>query len=305
MTNYTYAAAYVRSLENGMLNQSGLRELAQCRDAQSVMQLLEKKGFSGDNLTEMLENEQKKVWDTCIELCGDDEPMKALLAENDYYNIKAVIKAALSGKNAEEFMLYPSDIDADEIYSSVKTGDFSALDEKTSKICSNAVRIYAESGSAQRLETYIDRCSGEDFLEKSKCSDFLHGYAELTVLIKNLRIFLRGDKRISEEALIPCAGIDIDALKNASSKRDALEAQGLGAAYDIFDKSPGEFELFCENMIADYIEKAKTDFFDFGAVLDYFVGKQTEIRNIRIIASGITFGDGAADISERLVRGYV
>lgn len=305
MTNYTYAAAYVRSLENGMLNQSELRELSQCSNSESIMQFLEKKGFSGETLAEMLENEQKKVWDTCIGLCGDDEPMKALLGENDYYNIKAVIKAALSGKDAEEFMLYPPMTEAEEIYNSVKSGDFSALSENTAKICSNAVRIYADTGSAQKLETYIDRCCGEDFLEKSKCNDFLHGYAELTVMIKNLRIFLRGDKRILEDALIPCGSMDIDALKAAASKRDALEAQGLGTAYDIFEKSPGEFELFCNNMIADYIEKAKTDFFDFGAVLGYFVGKQTEIRNIRIIASGVAFGDGTADISERLVRGYV
>ena len=305
MTNYTYAAAYVKSLESNMLTDAELRELTQCRDTESIMQFLEKKGFSGETLADMLKNEQKKVWDTCIDICGDDEPMKALLTENDYYNIKAVIKAALSGKDAEEFMLYPTDIDAEEIYGSVKTGDFSPLDETISKVCSRAVRIYAETGSAQKLEMYIDRCGSEVFLKKSKCNDFLHGYAELTILIKNLRIFLRGNKHILEEALIPCDSIDIDALKNAASKHDALVAQGLSAVYDIFDKSPGEFELFCENMITDYIEKAKTEFFDFSPVLGYLVGKHTEIRNIRVIASGIAFGDSTANILERLVRGYV
>ncbi len=306
MTNYTYAAAYVRTLETCMLTDADMRELMQCNDSAELLQSLEKRGYEGDTLSDALENELEKTWQICTELCGDDEPMAALMAENDFYNIKAVIKSALAGRDAGEVVIRPTRIDVKLLYDLVKTGDFSALNTDFAEVCAQALKIYAETGDAGRLETYLDRRCAEVFLSESRCNDFLHGYAELTVLIKNLRIFLRiEDKRQLSIALIPCDSIDVTLLENAATKQEALAAQGFGEFYELFAESPAKFEHCCENMIADYIADAKTEFFDFAAVLGYLIGKRTEIRNIREIASGITFGEDAADISERLVKGYV
>ncbi|MDD6735981.1 MAG: V-type ATPase subunit, partial [Clostridiales bacterium] len=148
--NYTYAAAYVKVLEKNMLTDSDYRELIQSSGSNEILQMLEKKEYSGDNLGDALENELEKTWNTCLELCGADA-LSALITENDFHNIKAVIKAELSGADYSELILRPTGIDPNKLSGAVHSGDYSDLDSATADLCRRTVQIYSETNSAQLL----------------------------------------------------------------------------------------------------------------------------------------------------------
>ena len=57
--------------------------------------------------------------------------------------------------------------------------------------------------------------------------------------------------------------------------------------------------------VIEYAKKAEMSFFDFDAVLGYFVGKMTEIKNIRLAAAGNLGREPQEEIKERLRDSYV
>ena len=144
-------------------------------------------------------------------------------------------------------------------------------------------------------------------LEKS--SGFVAGYVEVKALVNNLKIYLRSNgasKRLLENSLTETPLIDVYTLINSSkSKEEVLFSLGYQREYELYSESVTKFERYCDDMVTDYMKKAKTAFFDFDAVLGYFEGKITEIKNLRIITYAKKGGMKEDEIRERLRQAYV
>ena len=305
---YTYAAAYVKSLENNMLKKEDYTAILNADGAEEIMRILRSKGYEGGTISDMTENERRKVWDLCFELCGNIPQMKTLMLADDFHNIKAVLKATMSDREWESLIYEPTDIDCGQLADAFKKDDFSEIDDRFSQICENAYKIYVKSGDGQSVEIYLDRAELEKMAEESE-DEFVRGYREILALCANLRIYLRSDGKDSdflENALVRCSLISKQSLvKSRKSKEETLRDEGFKEAYDLYSRSPAEFEKYCDNMVIEYAKKAEMSFFDFDAVLGYLVGKMTEIKNIRLAAAGNLGREPQEEIKERLRDSYV
>ncbi len=304
-TEYTYAAAFVKSLEINMITDAEFNT-ALGYDENQLENLLKDKGYEGKNITEMLENERKKLHNTCLELASDDGVKDVLVSENNFHNVKAVIKAVISQSSWEDLIYKPSEIDCEAIENLIKAGDFSGTDEKTLDISRTAYGMYKESG-LQAMEMLLDKLQLEEIILKS--DGFVRDWAEMKALFADLKIYLRvkgASKAFLENALIENSLIDIYNLINSDkSKEEVLSYMGYKREYALFLKSPSEFEKYCDDKVTEYLQKAKTSFFSFDAVLGYFEGKKTEMKNIRLIAYAKKSGMPEGDLKERLRKTYV
>ena len=101
---YYYAVARIRSRELTLLNQSFIEQLLGARSVDEAMRLLQDKGWympdeyttESDRVEKMLSAEKKKTWDLIEELVDDMSVFDVLLIENDYHNLKAAVKEALT-----------------------------------------------------------------------------------------------------------------------------------------------------------------------------------------------------------------
>lgn len=307
-TEYTYAAAYVKSLEANMLT-DGDFEMLLDYDWDEIIRFLRGKGYEGEGLEEMLENERRKVWELCIGLCGDEPLLGAALAENDFYNIKSVIKSVISGVSWSELIYEPTRIDCAELEKAIKSADFSGLDDKFAVICKRAYEICAKKTDGRAIELYLDKQQLLMQLTESAESEFVHGWAEQLALKADLNIYLRSEGASAEllkEALTENSLIDVNALaRGAESREETLAAEGYGEDFRIFQHSASEFEKLCDNRVTEYLKKASMSFFEFDAVLAYLEAKKTEIKNIRIAAYGRRCGMPRKELAERMRKAYV
>lgn len=292
MEKYTYAAAYVKCLENLLLTKKDYIQLSESNTSEAE-NLLKSRGYDGENLSEMLENGYSSLWDLCIELCGDE--MEPFIIRNDFHNIKAVFKSVLSGEDWSRLIKSPSNTDCVKLAEAFKSGDFS--DTEFADICPEVYSIYSAKG-IRYAEAYLDK--SEFTLMTDKSSGFTKGYVQLLALCADLRIYLRSrDKSFLQEALIENSLIDIDYLKRGADKGETLSGLGYAQAYEKYIISPSDFERYCTDLISEYIKSAENSFFDFDAVLAYFVRKETEFKNIRL-----TLYAGEENPEERLMGIY-
>lgn len=283
MTEYTYAAAYVKSLESTMLTDSDFEAMLSLSE-EEIQERLAGMGYEGTDLSEMLENESEKTRQICIELCGEDNLRDVILAQTDFHNIKAVIKATLAGRNAGGLTESPTGVDTEALIHAVRANNFRSMDGDFSEICENASRLYKKTADARELEVYLDRQQLLYLLKKSAGNDFVHGWAELYVRLADMKEYLQAK----------------DGDESGKSGDGVLRE----AETEMFEKSPAEFFKYCDDRLTEYLKAAQFSFFGFDAVFAYFEGKKTEIKNLRLLLYASRTGN-RAEAAKRLRRSYV
>lgn len=306
-TEYTYAAAYVKSLEANMLTNSDFT-LALEYDEEELAEILKSHGYEGDSLWDMLIRERERVWELCSNLCRGNEIFDVLMTDNDFHNIKAVIKSVLSKSDWKELIYKPSKIDCTQLEAAVKNNDFQYIDAFYADVCKRAFEIYKTDGGPA-MEIYLDKSHFSTVLSRSEKDSFVYGWAERKTFILDLKIFLRTEGvsgGFLKKALVENNLIDVFSLANSGkSKEEILLEQGYKKEYEIWKESPQKLEKYLDDMLTRYLKNAQTEFFSFAPILGYFEGKKTEIVNIRLIAYGRRSGMQKEKIAERLREAYV
>lgn len=279
MTEYTYAAAYVKSLEGNMLSDNDFEAMLSASE-EEIRTRLSGMGYEGASLPEMLENESEKTMRICIELCDDAELRDVMLAQTDFHNIRAVIKAELAGKNASGFIESPTGIDTEALIRAVRANNFRSMDGDLAEICENAYRLYKKSAGTREPEVYLDRQQLLYVLKKSAGNDFVHGWAELYARLADMK---------------ECA----QARADGEAKKNGDEI-----LTETFEKAPAELFKYCDDRLTEYLKAAQLLFFDAGAVFAYFEGKKTEIKNLRLLLYAVRTGN-REETAKRLRRSYV
>ncbi|MDE6796602.1 MAG: V-type ATPase subunit, partial [Ruminococcus sp.] len=98
--DYASAVAVVRTLENSLFTKNDLEQLINARDRNESETLINSK-----NAGTLLE-----VWEMLRTFAPDSKELEILLYRNDFHNLKAVLKAMVSGREPENYLIEPSNI---------------------------------------------------------------------------------------------------------------------------------------------------------------------------------------------------
>ena len=106
-------------------------------------------------------------------------------------------------------------------------------------------------------------------------------------------------------ALAPCDAFSVEALATAvlggmQSFCDFLAAAGYGEAGQALNQSASSFECWCDNRLIQTIEPQKRNAFTVGPLAAYLLGRENEIKTVRIILTGKRNGLPDESIRERV-----
>lgn len=308
---YAYAVAYIKTLENKMLSRADIESLINAPGIDSAMKLLNDRGFEGQTPQLLLKNALERSWEAAYEVCPEEAPIDILMYENDFHNLKTILKAKVSDTDWSGMVLKPSVIAPELISEAVKNSDFSLLPEFIRETAAGAYKLITTTMDGQLAEIYIDKAEHIAVYERAKKEKnaFLTDWAILLATLTNMKTAFRcavskKSKDFTKNALVPINGAMSDSLLKADSAEDVKQV--ILSQFDSADVSSiGAFERWCDNKKLSFVRTAKGQSFGFLPILAFLVGKSFEIQTLRIILSCKQSGVDEQIIRERLRDLYV
>lgn len=316
---YIYAVARVRSRELQLLNRQDVDQLMACRSYDECLRTLQDKGWgAGESSAEaILAGEEEKTWAFIHELTEDMTPFNVLLYPTDYNNLKAAIKAVVTGAEPGDAFLPGGAVDTELMLRCVREGDFSELPGSMAQAADEAYHTLLQTEDGQLCDVILDRACLIDLLQCGRESgvDILRDYAELIVAVSDIKIAVRACKTgksraFLESALAPCGTLDMGSLAAAACKSIEdlfayLAVTPYGEAADKLKESYSAFEKYCDDRVMDLIKEQKMNPFTVGPLFAYVLARRNEISTVRIILSGKLNELDDGMIRERLRDMYV
>lgn len=322
---YYYAVARIRSKELSLLSASFLEQLLGAKTLSESLRLLHDKGWSSpadgtsesDTVEKMLQAEKKKTWDLIAELVDDISVFNVLLLGNDYHNLKAAVKEALTSETHRNIYSDEGTINAEIIAKAVRTRDFSLLPENMRDIAEEALETLLHTHDGQLCDIMIDQAALTAIHEagKKSGSDILALYGELMVVAADIKIAVRSAKtgkdiRFLQRSLAPCDTLDVGLLAQAAVEGteaicNYISATGYADAVAELKSSPSAFERWCDNLIIRNIRPELYHPYTVGPLAAYIIARENEIKTVRIVLSGKINELPEQSVRERVREMYV
>ncbi len=311
--NYAYGVAYMKTFENKMLTKTETEALLDAPDLSAALKLLSDKGYGDARADDILKSELEKIWQEAKNACGEGAPLDILLYKNDFHNLKTILKAQVSGAGFTDLLLKPCIVAPKEIAEAIKRGNFESLPDFMREPAKKTYKLMGETRDGQSVEVFSDKACLLSIKERAEAekSEFLIGWAELNILIANMKIAARAAGKSSD--FIKNAMINTKegkllyeaSLKSAEEVSEAISALGFKKGAELLLKSFSDFEKWCDNLKIEYVKKEKGRCFGFEPIFAFLIGKEFEIQTLRIILSGKENGIEKEIIRERLRESYV
>ena len=317
---YIYAVARIRSKELSLLNNQAMEMLLGSKDYEECLRMLQEKGWGNSESTTaeaILSAEREKTWSLIDELIKDTSVFHVFLYSNDFHNLKAALKEAYGNKETPNIYLTHGTVDVEVIKEAVKKHDFDLLPEYMRECAKETYEIFFHTVDGQLCDIMIDKAALEAIYKKGKESDndVLAAYAELKTACSDINIAIRGhktkkDKEFFQRALAECDSLDIVQLTQAALGKEEeiyeyLQKTVYAGAVENLKKSASSFERWCDDMLIQLIRPQKYNSFSLSPLAAYILGRENEIKSVRILLSG-KLNDLPEDaIRERLRDMYV
>lgn len=302
---YVYAVSYIKTLENKMLTHFDMQTLIASDGIDSAKRFLRERGWNGESSEELLKNELSGAWTKAYEVCPKEAPIDLLLYENDFHNLKTVLKATVQRENWENMVLSPYITPPKAIEAAIKSKNYDEIPEHLKNTAIEAYELLTSTMDGQLAEIFIDKAEHLAVSEGAKKTknEFLIGWAELLTeltdyktawrcaLSNKSRDFVKNALINPKETLIAPAGAIIEEIKKnyPDAETDSISA----------------FEKWCDNKKLAYAKKAKAGSFGFAPIVAFLIGKSFEVKAARIILACKENGWGEEVIKERLRDAYV
>lgn len=323
-TRFAYSVAYMRTLENKMLEQSDIDSMLAADHFAGAVKYLADRGYGDGVLPEgkrgiddMLKAELEKAWEEIREACPKGAPVDVLLYQNDFQNLKTILKAVFGNEPWEGLMLYPVTVEPELIHRAVSENNMEILPPLLKKSAEEAYALLAATGDGRRAEVLVDKAAFaamEAEAKKAK-NPFLLKWVNFWALLSNLKIAVRAAREQREtafirESMLPGGEIDADILAAAAAQGTAavlavLSENGYGDAAQAAERPMSDFEKWADNALMEYVKDAKNRSFGFEPLMAFLFGKKAEIQAVRIVLYGLLNHIPKNVLKERLREMYV
>lgn len=318
-TEYAYAVARIRANESGLMDTASLEQLIEAPNYSAAVRLLADKGWSvpekGQSF-DICEKELSRVWRLICECAPDESLLQALVIGNDFSNLKAAVKATFSSLDASQYLTYPCVFDPNELADAVRAKNFDALAPYLRECAGKAYDCVVTLESGQLAEVAIDRASLNTRLQYASCSgsELLVRVTRLVCAVANLKVALRcaaigKSMEFARDAMCECDAADFDEILEAAYAGKPLKPLLMNGELEVLadcaDKDFSELEMKCDNTVVELIESAKYETFGPDPLVAFYLAKQAEVRNVRIILSAKSSNLSADTIRQRVRKIYV
>ena len=298
-TDYAYAVARIHANESRLLTRHDADALLACETAEDCLRTLSDRGYNTELPTEeLLSEELAKAWNLVREVAPDPSVFNVLLSKNDYHNLKAAIKGVVTDSDCTRLFVTQGLVDPAVMKAAAEARDFSALPEEMQAPAAEAMTALLETQDGQLADVILDKAALSALYNAGKASGekFLADYAELTVAAANIRIALRAARtgknvQFLRRALAACDSFSAEELAEAAAQGteavvEFLSKTKFSGAAEAISQSLSAFEKWCDDRVIDSLTGAKTKPFGVEPLAAYLLGKENEVKTVRIILSG-------------------
>lgn len=317
---YAYAVARIRANEVNLLTPAETEQLITAESYDAALRLLGDKGWHTDGVghdyAPMLEEHVNAAWQLLKESAPDASLLDALVINNDFFNLKAALKAKFSDLDPSDYVVKPSVWDPVEIIGCVERNELDSLPECMRDCAQAAYDAIVKLESGRLADTAIDTAAlktRKQFAEKSG-SGLLMKEVELSCAAADIKTALRcasagRTAQYIKNALCPCESLDSDELIHAAFEgvdavADMLANTELGSLADSLKEGLTAFEKKCDELSAQQMTEAKYTAFGPDPLAAYYNAVETETKNVRVILSAKLNGFSAETIRARVREVY-
>ncbi len=319
-SDYAYAVTSVRVKENQLLTGADFSHLADAATNEEQLEYLTAKGWHKTSPSEgtsaFLRNELLATWDFLTEIAPDISLLHTLILRKDYHNLKAGLKSSLSGVAIDKYFLLPCTVSTSLIEDAVSRHNFSVLPPFMASIASEAYEILTRTGDGQLADIIIDRAALEHILREAKRtgSAFLLNIQELFVAAADIKTAFRAarmnkPREFFDRAVASCETLDRNALIAAAVSGEEelltyLQKTNYADGADLLRQSPALFEKWCDDRAVEMSLDAKYISLGPEPLIAYYLAREAEIKNVRILISAVANGIHYDIVRARLRRLY-
>ncbi len=318
---YTYAVARIRALEVSLFSASAIEQLIACKNYDACLDFLKEKGWGDaeqDKTAEsILTTEEERIWQVMAELSVDRSNFEILFYTNWFHNLKAAIKNVCTKDKVQNIYYKSSFMPPEELEQLIREQDFGSLPENMQEAAKDAFETLLHSRDGQLCDCIIDQACLKAIRKAGKAShtQVIRTYAETTVALADIKIAVRSCKtgksrEFMMRSMAECDSLNVEnlakaALAGESALYEYLEGNGYRDAVEQLKRSYSAFERWCDNHMIEAIKPQKTNPFSIGPLVGYVLGRENEIKTVRIILTCKQNGLGDDAIRERVREMYV
>ncbi len=317
---YAYAVARVRANEPNLLSKAETEQLITAESYKAALRILGDKGWNTDgeshDYAPMLEAHLADAWQLLKESAPDVSLLDALVINNDFFNLKAALKAKFSDLDPRDYVLSPSVYDPEEIIACVADNRLGDLPECMTECAVKAYDAIVKLESGRLADTAIDTAAlrYRRGLAKRCESELLTEEVEISAAAADIKTAVRCARagrtvEYIKNALCGCRYFDSDELiKAAFDGADAvaalLEGTELSSLAGSLREGLTAFEKQCDDAVTSLMTKAKYTAFGPDPLVAFYNAASTETKNVRMILSAKLNGFAADTIRSRVREVY-
>lgn len=326
-TDYAYAVARIRANESSLLTTADIEQLITAENYQSVLRFLEEKGWinpeSKDDVNAAFKKQLNNTWQLLSEVSPDIGELDFLIVKNDFHNIKAALKNFISANthdsdiNGTDSFVTPSSVDPELIKNAIFNKRFNELPDFAKDAAKKTYDVLIRSADGQLADIMLDSMALNVTMEKADRTknEFIKKMAELICATANIKIAIRAartgkDSQFLETALCQTKTLDKASLIDATIKGlDILIAYISTTSYseaaNYMKISVTALEKWCDDILMSHINNAKYICLGVEPLIAFYIAKDAEVKNVRIILSCKHNKLSPEVIKERMRKLYV
>lgn len=309
-TKYANAVAAVKTMENTLLTRNDMEQFINASSTAEIDSLISAK--KGGNTAS-----SESVWEMIHDYAPDSRELEILLYKNDFHNLKAALKAMISGKEPQKYYIRPTNLDLNHLEQVLSAKEYDILPDFIRDTAEKAYELIVDTSDGQLVDSFIDTAA-LSAMQKSSADfggDFIQKYAQLITVYADIKTAYRlsrmkKHRNFIENAICGSSELDRDSLVNETlggteNLLNFLESTIYSEAAKLLRDSPAQFEKWCDDMIMELAETARMKSFGTEPLISYYIAAETEEKNLRIITVCRESGADRETITKRMRKLYV
>lgn len=300
-TEYAYGVARIRANELSLFAAADLEQLITSTDYQDALRILGDKGWKipepSMDFGAMLENEILSAWQLLSDAAPDIKELDSLIITNDFHNLKAALKTMTTEQAASDYFLFPSVVPTVIIEEAISAKQYMLLPAYLRETAERAYDAIVRLGSGRLADILLDKDALDTrirFAKQSGCS-LLIELAEFAGAAANIKTAVRCAKTGKDaafiiEAMCDCSILDSEKLIETALSGDTELTNFLAAAFseqasEKLKAGMAAFEKWTDETMAKMVQKAKYAAFSLEPLAAFYINKELDVKNARIILS--------------------
>lgn len=320
-TRYAYSVGRIRVAENYMFDKNKYERMIDQSNIDDSLSVLYEAGYQeAKEYENILKLETQKLYGYLKEISPEPEIFLMFLYKNDTHNIKVLLKDEFSKKESDHLLIENGVFDVSNLKVMIRDRIFNLLPDELKIAIEESIKIYNKTKNPQIIDILLDQGYYKLFksLSLKTKSKYLINLASILIDIANLNSYIRiktkmEDLELLSNVLIIGGKIELEIFsKYFQEEIEIFNDMILKTEYhkiieQSFDNNYNitKFEKACDDYIMEYVRETKHKTFGIEPLIGYMYGKQTEIRNVRIILVGKINNIDSDIIRERLRASYV